>query len=765
MPTSVTVRRYLRTSGIAAVLWGLSLATASVAAAAPPQIVSTTVVEETVSATGATLAGSINPNGVATTYRFEYLTEAAYEANLGASRDPFFGAALAPVGGFVGSGSSPIGVTAPLKNLLPDTSYRYRLRAIHSGEEPVFSVTRPFATQPPTNAFALLDHRGWEMVSPIDKNGGAISAPGTVSGGGVFQAAAGAGAFTYSSVDSFGAGAQSAPSGSQYVATRGGSGWANANISTPMLSGSYGSDPDGPPYQLFSGSLGFGLLSNGERCRGEAGGECPVANPALPGSGAPAGYRDYYRRTGAGGFESLLEAADLSHTSLGPQQFELRLVAATPDLAHVVVSSCAALTANATEVTAPGGCDPAAQNLYEWSGGGLSLVNLLPAATTGTPGARIAAPSGSISSDGSRVYFTAEGNLYLREGNATKLVLETAPNAFAGASVNGSVAYLVAAGQLSRYSATAGTVTPLTTGSAVEGVLGISADGSKVYYAESGAVFLRDGATVTEVASSALPSNWPPATGSARVSADGSHLLFLSDAELTGYPSEGKTEVFLYGPPPGGGAQLTCVSCNPSGETPQGSATIPGARPNGSGPGAIAVYKPRNLSADGNRVFFETPDSMSSGDTNSGVTDVYEWEAGGAGTCASSDGCVQLISGGRDQEPAYFLDADEGGGQAFFLTAASLYPPDPGSYDVYVAAEGGGFAVPVVPIPCVADACQVLPAAPEDPTPGTLVPNAGNPPLTVAGAGKATKPKHKKHGKKQRDRRAKQHGKRGGRRR
>jgi len=32
-------------------------------------------------------------------------------------------------------------------------------------------------------------------------------------------------------------------------------------------------------------------------------------------------------------------------------------------------------------------------------------------------------------------------------------------------------------------------------------------------------------------------------------------------------------------------------------------------------------------------------------------------------------------------------------------------------------------------IVCVGDSCQPLPAEPEDPTPGTLVPNPGNPPL------------------------------------
>ncbi len=719
---------------------------AAPAAAAAPEILSVSVGSGSVSATAATLQGSIDPNGASTDYRFEYLTQAAYEANLEAvpPRDPFAGAAFAPAGGtgFAGSGNSPGPVVQQLNSLAPATPYRFRLRAVHAGEEPIFSAAHPFATQAPTNVFELLDDRGWEMVSPVDKNGGAVQPPGAISGGGIFQAGAGGGSVTFSSADSFGSGAQGAPSGSQYVAIRDGAGWETMNISPPLLSGSYGSEPDGVPYQLFSVDLGFGLLSNGERCRGEAGGECPVANPPLAGTGAPAGYRDYYRRSAAGTYESLLTEAELLHSSLDPDQFELRLVAATPDLDHVVLASCAALTANATEVAAPGGCDPAAQNLYEWSGEGLSLVNLLPSQATGTPGARIAAPSGAISADGSRVYFTVGSNVYLREGSVTKPVLESTGAEFGAASADGSVAYLIDGGDLDEYSAGSGTLTPLGAGGGVDGILGVSADGSKVYYAKAGAVFLRSGINTTEVAASAVSTDWPAATGTSRVSADGSHLLFLSDAELTGYPSEGETEAFLYGPPPGGRAPLlACVSCNPSGERPRGSASIPGARRNGEG--AVRAYKPRALSADGNRAFFETTDSLASQDTN-GHPDVYEWEAAGEGTCLRPGGCVQLISSGRDPEPSYFLDADADGGEAFFLTAGSLSPADPGSYDVYVAREGGGFPLPETPVPCIADACQVLPEAPEDPRPGTLVPNSGNPPLTVAGATPAKMRHHKK---------------------
>lgn len=745
---------------------GLLAASVGTASAAPPQVGSTAVVPGSVTSTGVELAGSVDPNGTSTTYRFEYLTAAAYEANLEAQppREAFAGASFAPSSGSgpAGFGAVAVSVSQHVGGLTPSTAYRYRLRATNVGGETASSVAHPFATQAATNVFELLDHRGWEMVSPIAKAGGAIQPPGQVSGGGVFQAAAGGGAFTYSSADSFGEGAQGAPSGSQYLASRTTGGWSTANITTPLLSGSYGSEPDGVPYQLFSGDLGSGLLSGGERCRGVAGGGCPVANPPLPGSGAPAGYRDYYRRDASGGFESLLTSADVQYTRLGPEQFELRLVAATPDLSHVVLSTCAALTADAIEVAAPGGCDEERQNLYEWSGGALSLINILPGQTTGTPGARIAGRIGAVATTvGESVYWTDGRDLYLRQGGETKPVDEAQGGGgeFQTASASGSVAYFTDAGDLYRFDAGSGGVTRLTVSGEVAGVLGASDDGSRAYFGTSNGVFLAEGASTAKIAAgAAASSDYLTGEGTARVSADGSHLLFLSDAELTGYPNEGDTEVFLYGPPPGGStALLTCVSCNPSGEAPQGSASIPGTRPNGIGASALDIFRPRVLSAAGNRVFFETTDSLSPQDTNKGAVDVYEWEAAGEGTCINGGGCVQLISGGREPMTSSFLDADESGGEAFFLTEESLYPLDPGSYDVYVARENGGFAVPESPIPCVADACQILPEAPEDPVPGTLTPNSGNPALKVSGGtsergkknkGKGKKNKKKKHHKK-----------------
>lgn len=715
--------------GLVVLVVGVTLLAAPAAAEAvgEPEIDAAWVTD--VTATSANLRAEINANGLLTTYRFEYVTQAAYEASgfAAAKKAPPSGSAL------LGSATTPLTVVQHLGGLNPVTTYRYRAVATNSGGT-VTSPEHALTTQETGLVFRLPDNRGWEMVSPVDKGGDAIAAPGALFGGGAFQAAAGGGAVTYGSATSFGL-PVGAPPGSQYLSQRGGSGWSTENVSAPLDSGDYGDEPDGVPYRAFAADLSRGLLFGGLACRGGLPG-CPAPNAVLPGSGAPADYMAYYLRSG-GAFSSLLDAADLAHSAVSPEGFEVSFAAASPDLAHVVLSSCAALTANATEVPAgPGECDPAAQNLYRWSGGGLSLLNLGPGDPTGTPGAALGAPVGAVSGDGARVYWrdTASGNLYLREGSQTYPVDESGGGSFQAASADGSVAFFTAGGHLHRFLAATKATTDVTPGGGVAGVLGISADGAYAYYQDAGGLKQwHDGATATVApgAGAALPANYPPATGAARVSADGSRLAFLSELELTGYDNadantgEPNSELYLYGPPPGGGASaLICASCNPTGERSQGSASIPGAQVNGS----TTAYRPRVLSTAGTRLFFDSTDELVVQDTNS-RSDVYQWEAQGAGDCNRSPGCVNLISSGRSNGDSRFIDASADGDDVFFITDGALVSTDPGSIDLYDARVGGGFPVPETPIACIGDACQALPSPPDDPTPGTLTKNSGNPPL------------------------------------
>jgi hypothetical protein len=738
-------------------LAAMALGPGSARAAGPPQVGPAWVTE--VTATGATLRAEITPEGSLTHYRFEYLSEAAFQANLAATppREGFVGALKVPAGTEpgVGAGNSPEAVNQHVGGLSPSTAYRYRVRATsaqgttYSSEVP---FTHTFTTQGSELTFSLPDDRGWEMVSPVDKNGGAIESVATTAPR-VFQAAADGQSVTYSSISAFGE-PEGAPSVSQYLSRRGGGGWTSEDATIPLLSGSYGDQPTTTPYQLFSSDLSQGIVLNGKRCRGEEG-QCPVANPPLPGSGAPAGYMNYYRRNNAAQFTALLTQGDVGGLALAPENFEVQMVAASPDLDHILLSSCAALTPEATEASAgPESCDSSEPNLYESSADGLELINLLPGDVEGTPGAEVAAQGRVVSADGSRVYWVdrASGNLYLHRRGAGSVLVDASlggVGTFQTAAADGSIAYFTKAGHLYRYVLATETATDLTPGGEVQGVLGASEDGAYLYYETTAGLMSWHAGATTTVAASGDPSNYPPTTGTARVSPDGTHLAFLSSASLTGYDNAGRSEVFLYGPPPGGGAPtLTCVSCNPTGERPRGPSTIPGAVANGKGQAAIDVYKPRALSADGARVFFDSEDVLVVQDTDE-RPDVYEWEAGGLGSCSAPSGCVNLISSGRSAEGASFVDAAANGSDAFFLTDGSLVAGDPGSVDLYDAREGGGLPPAPSPITCEGDACQPLPPAPEDPTPGTLVPNPGNP-VGPAPRKKAQKPKkkhHKKHGK------------------
>lgn len=667
------------------------------AAAGPPSVDDTWAAN--VSAGAADLKGAVNPNGLPTLARIQYVSAARYEANVAASLDPFAGGAYSPLSGVsLGAGTEPVSFTRPIAGLEAATAYRYRIVASNSAG-PAEGPTMPFATTPRGGAsFALPDGRGWEMVSPAQKNGGEVQPPGGVFGGGVFQAAAAGGAIAYSSTASFGA-AVGAPGASQYVSRRGAGGWLTANVTRPSYGGGYGPHPDGAPYQLFDPTLGRGLFASPWACGAEP---CPRAY-------------------------GLLDLATGAATA-SPALADLRAVAASEDLSTVLLSTCAKLTAEATEVPLGGGCDPAAPNLYSWTAAGLRLVNLLPGDATGTPGAAVAASAGAVSSDGSSIYFTLAGDLYLRRGGQTVQVDAAVGGggSFETASANGAVAYFTKAGHLHRYAA-GGVATDLTPAGGVTGVLGASPNGEHVYYLTADGVQHRIGATTTKVAEEADPSDYPPATATARVAADGT-LAFLSAQSWPGSDSAGHPQAFVYSPASG---RLACVSCNPTGVRSQGAARIAAAMENGTGPSASSGYRPRALSAAGDRLVFESVDPLVLGDTNS-ARDVYEWEARGVGGCAQAAGCVALLSSGRAEGGARFLDASADGDDVYFLTGRSLVEADPGGDDVYVARVGGGFPVPSAPIPCTGDACQPLPDPPGRPTLATAVlrPEA-NPPLKV----------------------------------
>jgi hypothetical protein len=717
---AVTATRPSRRSVALALALLVSLAALAPRAQAsgPPQVLGTWVTD--VRATSANLRAEINPGGAPTTYRFEYIAESAYLANLEAQppRDPFSGASRVPAvsDASAGSGEAPFAAVQHLGGLSASTAYRYRVRASSSLAPPggLLGPTRPLRTQQSAPVFSLPDGRAWELVSPLEKNGGDVEGPGALFGGGSLQAAADGDSVTYGSSASF-AGALGAPGASQYLSSRGAAGWSTLNITRPTLSGEFGDQPDGVPYRLFSSDLARGLHLAGARC-----------GPAEP---CPRGLQ-------------LIDLAGGGGALASPTVPDLVLGGAAPDLRHVVLSTCAALTADATEVPAgSGGCDPASPNLYEWDGESLELVNVLPGQALGTPGAALAASAGAVSVAGDRVYWSRGGDLYLGSGAAGVEVDASVGGggSFEAASADGALAYFSKSGHLYRFLAVGGSTADLTPAGGLIGVLGTAANGSAVYYLDGAGVELWRGGTTQHVAAAADPSSYPAATGSSRISADGRVLAFVSTTPLTDFDNAGQAEVYRYDAE---NELLACISCNPSGERPLGSASLPPATANGDGPAATVAYKPRALSADGERVFFDSEDSLAPQDTNNDG-DLYLWEQAGKGSCQTSGGCLALLSSGRAEGGARFVDASADGDDVFFLTDGSLVADDPGSVDLYDARVGGGLIAPQPPLECVGDSCQSLPLGPDDPAPGTaFTGGVSNPPLVAT---KKKRHHHRRH--------------------
>src|ERR1700686_1776988 len=370
---------------------------------------------------------------------------------------------------------------------------------------------------------SLPDGRALEMVSPLDKNGGAVAGIDGVSEGGVVQASVDGQTITYVSFASFGA-PRGAPLGSQYVARReSGVGWLTQNISTPMNDQIYELTGRGTPFRAFSPDLSGGLVFGGNR----GGFHRPVESPSL--AGAPVGYENYYLYGIPGGDLQPL----LTHAPDVPgDEFGLTFLGGTADLGHVVVASSAALKAGEETGKSP--------EMYEWdrSTGGFQPVSILPDGTpvssqTGLGGTNKGEGGQAISEDGARVVWTrvvpnVGTALYVREGIGTSSARTVQIDAPAGqgqfltASSDGSRVFFADTHRLTADSTASGSLpgdrpslgdlylsepgigvggrlVDLTVdhgdvgGAEVQGVLGASADGSYVYFLANGV--LNSGAT------------------------------------------------------------------------------------------------------------------------------------------------------------------------------------------------------------------------------------------------------------------------------
>lgn len=391
----------------------------------------------------ATLKAQINPQSAATTYRFEW----------GQAGVPYehITADLA-----IGSEPKPQTVGLFLQGLQADTAYHYRVVAeneIGTSEGPERSfITFPPPPPPDANcpnqvlrygdSAPLPDCRAYEMVSPIDKNGGDIVGGDEGESGAVswVQASTNGERITYTSTASF-AGQQSSIAPNQYLGKRTAGGWANEGIYPPVVGESVPGEMAFGLYRMFM-AFTPDLCSAWLR---------DIQDPPATPDGLAGFMNNLYRRDNCGVDEGGLEA-------LAPS-YEVELPPGTPDLGidrdsmhgvsddgrHAVFTATAPLTDDAHPLAQlkpqifDRFCPTVESELCQSGGSGqLALVSVLPDGSGGDPvpgdgkgfaasgATQVGAGGGgnlrnAVSLDGSRVYWssvsfpgTFVGKIYVR---------------------------------------------------------------------------------------------------------------------------------------------------------------------------------------------------------------------------------------------------------------------------------------------------------------------------------------------------------------
>jgi hypothetical protein len=224
-----------------------------------------------------------------------------------------------------------------------------------------------------------------------------------------------------------------------------------------------------------------------------------------------------------------------------------------------------------------------------------------------------------------------------------------------------------------------------------------------------------------------------------RVSLDGTKVLISSKAKLTSYNNAENHEIYLYtATEPLSATNPRCVSCNNAIAAAKYPAYL--SLSNAVSVTPFSAFMTRNLSREGTRVFFQTQEALLPQATN-GQENVYEWEKEGVGKCGvnegdESGGCLYLISTGQSTNASYFGDASENGEDIFFFTRQSLVSQDrDDNADIYDAREDGGIAEQnpaSSEAPCESETCRGAPGS----GPAFGAPSS----LTVSGSGDLAPP-------------------------
>lgn len=431
---------------------------------------------EAVASASVTVTASIQPGGLPSSYRVQYTTEAAFEA------DGWAAAASVPADeALIPVASTPVAVRQELSGLQPQTAYRYRFVAANSedGHSETFGEPVSFLTAAARGMSASLpDGREYEMVS-AGLPGDVYGAPVPVSTGPrlyelsqsestAVRAAADGDAIAFAGEPgSEGGNGHTEPGlGTEFQATRDPHhGWSLSTI-TPEAS-SY--PEEDPLFTGFSPDLSVGIVR---------GSPAKLVEGAVP--AGPAGCELLFSHHGLGyqlsDFAALFtqtgSTGRCGYLRGGPQGLEFgggnEGAPSSASYSKLIFQSPAPLTPGASET--PEGDE--GTNLYESTAGQVREVNVLPSGATASDSVFGAPPpqepeakahsvgdgvGHAISADGQRVFWTDLHThaLYAREGalTATPRTVEIDQSEGPGSSGGG------------RY-------------------LGASSDGSRVFFAD-----------------------------------------------------------------------------------------------------------------------------------------------------------------------------------------------------------------------------------------------------------------------------------------
>jgi hypothetical protein len=694
----------------------------------------------------AQLEAKINPCNLETSYTFEYTTRQRFE------EEGFAGAIVAGEGQ-IPAGEAPVKVSAPATGLSPETTYRFRLIATNSAGEDAGEAeltTYPVESSPPscpndplrTGLSALLpDCRAYELVTPGDTNG---RTPQGVDHLGVYfatrEASPAGDKVSFEIEGGLVPGSEGTGSygGDPYLSTRGEAGW------TTSIAGPSGEETSALLPGSTSPDQGYSFWSTGGG-EGTAGGtpnheiayvHYPDGHSALVGRGSLAddpeaegklisenGSHIIFVSHSFNGFGFFHPAVPLEENS--PPEGTGAIYDRTADEVTHVVSLL------------PGNVTPAAGENAFYEGASLDgegvafrLGGAIPAgplyfryhdAETFEFGEE--ATFAGFSEGAKRIFYLEGGDLFAFdvESEETIRFSESGDATVVNLAAGGTSAYFVSPSVL--------------TGEANPNGAIPEAGKENLYRSQEGAIsfvgVLLEHDVVGDPERPALDM-WVPhvvnfgeaGEDPSRTTPDGTVIVFESRASLTGYDSEGHVEVYRYDSAAG---ELTCLSCNPTQAPASGNASLQSVaqakgEPEPFGPFAMV----NNLSLDGRRAFFQSPEALVAGDTDR-LQDVYEWEAQGVGTCSRPGGCVYLISSGNSARVDYLYAVSDSGDDVFFRTSDRLLPADSeGAPSIYDARVGGGFPEPAAE-ECQGEGCRPgLPGPPALPVPQTAPSGATN---------------------------------------